>query len=136
MQAETPEAVTFTGGSFAGFDAKSWRFNFTDGKVSAVVIAIKSKPGKDAKGWFADQDFAALQKLLEGKYGKTLATQDPNFQARSWEFRDSLSPSATKTIELNRGWSGKRDPLELTYTYTRAKGIRAPIATPKPKEDI
>ena len=136
LQAETPEDVTFTGGTFAGFDAKSWRFSFTDGKVSSVLISIRSKPGKDTKGWFADQDFAALQKLLEGKYGKTRATQDPNFQARSWEFRDSLTPTATKTIELYRGWSGKRDPLEVIYTYTRGKGIRAPTATPKLKEDI
>ena len=136
LQAEAPEAVTFTGGTFAGFDAQSWRFTFTDGKVSSVLISIKSKPGQDAKGWFADQDFAALQKLLVSKYGKTRATQDPNFQARSWEFRDSLSPTATKTIELFRGWSGKRDPLELTNPYTRAKGIRAPTATPRPKEDI
>lgn len=136
LQEATEEAIIFAGGTFAGFEANSWRFEFSDGKVSSVAISIRSKDGKDAKGWFADQDFAALQKLIERKYGRARATHDQNHQLRSWEFRDTLHPAATKKIELYRGWSGKREPLEVLYTYTRAKGIRAPAAVPVPKEDI
>ena len=135
-QSETPDGLTFSGGTFAGFDVKSWRFTFSDGKVSSVAVAIQYKPGQDVKGWFADQNFTSLQNLFEGKYGKSRATHDPNHQLRSWEFRDSLFPTATKTIELYRGWSGKREPLEVLYTYTRAKGMRPPSATLVPKEDI
>src|SRR6187401_2813963 len=49
LKSETPQAVTFVGGVFADLDVNSWLFEFTDGKLSSVRIAIKSKPGQDAR---------------------------------------------------------------------------------------
>jgi hypothetical protein len=129
LETETPDTLSLKGGTFGGFNVKSWRFTFTDGKVGSVLLSFDSKPGKDAKGWFADQDFAQLQKLLEQKYGKARVTFDQNHQARSWVFPDALSPGASKTIELYRGFGGDRSGLDLTYTYTRGSGAKKPIGT-------
>jgi hypothetical protein len=129
--AETTEALTFVGGVFADFDVKSWLFEFTGGKLSSVRIAIKSKPGQDARGWFLDQDFDAINKVLQAKYGKPQATQGSNFQARSWQFP---SPYAKKKIEVLREWSGKGEPLEVTYTCTRGRSDSS--KSKKSKDDV
>ena len=133
LASETPETLVFTGGNFGGFNVNSWKFTLVNGKMISVLIKFSPKAGKDEKGWFADQDFWSIDKLLEQKYGKSRAVKDPNFQSRSWEFKDNLYPRATKTIELYRGWAGERNGLELTYNYKRDDALKPSAgATPKP----
>jgi hypothetical protein len=134
LEVETPTDQTFKGGTFAGFNVKSWRFTFENDKLSSVKIAFIDTGARNEKGWKLDQEFEAIQKLLERKYGKTRSSQSQVHQARNWEFSDKLDRRVTKTIELYRCWGNERNGLELTYTYIRQAPPKKPLAPAQTKD--
>lgn len=102
---------------------QSWLFKFTGGKLTKIVISFVVRQGSDGKGYFANQDFAALQKQFELKYGKVKQgkarpSNDKNFEACQWDFADQLHPGTVKSIDLYHGWtpgSAGSSHMELTY---------------------
>ena len=102
---ETPEQLTFTGGTFADESVSEWRFDFTSSKFRSATVALAPKSGKDAKGFLNDQIEWRILKLLEQKYGKAKKVEDDNHREYNWTFTDPLHPTETKTIRLFHGWA-------------------------------
>ena len=123
VENEAPDQISFRGGVSSNMPVKSWQFKFTGGKLTKIVISFVVRQGSDGKGYFANQDFAALQKQFELKYGKVKQgkarpSNDKNFEACEWDFPDDLHPGTLKSIDLYHGWtpgSAGSSHMELTY---------------------
>ena len=47
FNAQTADSLTFKGGDFAGESVESWRFGFTDGKLTMANIRFVRRPGRN-----------------------------------------------------------------------------------------
>ena len=131
--AQTPESITFKGGTFAGHDVESWRFEFQAGKFCKAIIAFMRPPGKDAKGnWLVDYIWGDLQKLVAEKYGKGEKLSDSHHGELLWTFPDPARRTS-KTIDLYYGFGSR---LDITYTDNPPGPLTTPIPKAKAKKDI
>ena len=130
FSAETPEQITFTGGTFAGELVANWRFEFTASKFRSGTVALMPMIGKDAKGFLNDQIEWRILRLLDQKYGNPKKVDDANHREYNWKFTDPLHPKDIKAIKLFHGWAPTRR-IEVTYSQ-----IFAAPAEQKAKDDI
>jgi hypothetical protein len=131
--AETPESLTFKGGTFAGHEVESWRFEFQTAKFYKATVTFVRPAGRDAKGgWLVDHVWSDLQKLVAEKYGQGGKLSDATHGEFLWTFPDAARHTS-KTIDLYYGFGTR---LDITYTDNPPDPSGAPIPKAKAKKDI